>query len=154
MIPTKTKEKPNYTEQITTAIKSHHSLAEAFSLYNKMVNKEGIQPDAVLYTILITACANSKTLDKAIALWKDARRKQVVFDLYLYNTMIAVYCNMGNMTEAHALVQEMEQCGIPYDLWTCNTLLHGHVRLKQMEGIFNNNHATYFFKLPSMSFPP
>lgn len=98
-----------------------------FDLYQGMLN-QGLEPDVVLYTSLMSACGRAQDLDKAMDLLEEMGKFDVLPNLYTFNSILNVMARLENTTQlnlhrASLVWSKMTSMNIHPDTRTFNVYL-------------------------------
>ncbi|CAA7391462.1 unnamed protein product [Spirodela intermedia] len=86
----------------------HGRGAEALRLFERMVAREGLKPDAVTFTSLLHACSHSGLVEEGLELFKEmASAHGVVPRLEHYGAVVDLLGRAGLSEEAQRLVDSM-----------------------------------------------
>ncbi len=91
---------------LITAYAQHNQHEKAQCLFDEMV-ESGIQPDAILYTCMLSVCANNKDCRKGRALHDLICKQQIPIDSSLHFALINLYLNCGELTKSFELFTKM-----------------------------------------------
>ncbi|KAF5203559.1 Pentatricopeptide repeat-containing protein [Thalictrum thalictroides] len=98
--------------------------AEALELY-KLLEKNSLKPNIVVYSIIIDALCKTGKLFEARELFYNLSTKDLQPNTRTYNIMINGYCKEGMLGEAEKLFHEMEEKSFAPDDFTFNILVQG-----------------------------
>ncbi|KAJ7542125.1 hypothetical protein O6H91_10G090900 [Diphasiastrum complanatum] len=106
---------------------------EALALYEQM-KQEGVQPDNVTFTCVLSACAHSRLVDEGRCIFDSMRKDHgATPDVVSWSAMIAGYAQNGLGKEALALYEQMKQEGVQPNNVTFVVLLKACASLAALE---------------------
>eukprot|EP00931_Biecheleriopsis_adriatica_P022127 TRINITY_DN14304_c0_g1_i3.p1 TRINITY_DN14304_c0_g1~~TRINITY_DN14304_c0_g1_i3.p1 ORF type:complete len:132 (-),score=31.27 TRINITY_DN14304_c0_g1_i3:27-422(-) len=86
------------------------------------MKQSGLQPDAVTYSALISACAKSNQTEKALEIFAEMKQSGLQANVITYNALISA-CTKGERIEkALEIFAEMKQSGLQPDVITFGAL--------------------------------
>ncbi|CAI9114122.1 OLC1v1014772C1 [Oldenlandia corymbosa var. corymbosa] len=97
-------------------------LREAADYFDEMM-KSGCEPDAGVYTCLLTGYGNEKKMDKVYGLLKDMKDKGYPPDAQLFNALIKLMTNRRMPDDAVRIYKKMINTGIEPTIHTYNMMM-------------------------------
>jgi len=102
---------------------------DAFQLAQKMGSEESTRDlvNTVIYTTILKGFANTKNVDKVMALYGEMKAHSVQPNMVTYNTILNAFAQCGAMERAPALLEDMKMATPPLepDVVTYSTLVKG-----------------------------
>ncbi|KAI7903862.1 Brix domain-containing protein [Cokeromyces recurvatus] len=95
-----------------------------FQLYDEMI-ENGIKPDTIVFTSLLTACNRARDFPKALSVLEEMEKVDVKPNIYTYNSVFNVMASHAHITwnSAKKVWEEMLAIGIKPDTRTFNIYL-------------------------------
>ncbi|CAM8985695.1 unnamed protein product [Rhodiola kirilowii] len=118
-----------YWNSMLGGYSSHGKAKETFNLYAKL-GQQGLRPDQVTYTSLLSVCSHCGLTEDAKLIWNDMREHDITPGLRHYSCMVTLLSRASLLEEANVLIQQS-----PYadnlELW--RTLLSSCVANRNQE---------------------
>ncbi|AAG21611.1 unknown protein; 15445-13829 [Arabidopsis thaliana] len=76
---------------------------EAVSLFRRMINEPSIRPNEVTVVCVLSACAQTGTLQLAKGIHAFAYRRDLSSDVFVSNSLVDLYGKCGNLEEASSV---------------------------------------------------
>ncbi|CAJ1945497.1 unnamed protein product [Cylindrotheca closterium] len=130
---------PKPDQRVQTAVLSTYAKvmdATGAQQYLRQLQQDGLEPDVVMYNIVLRALAKSSSAGHAHEFFEQAMADK---DIISYNTIIHAHSKEGNLEEAKRLIEKMvaqyskdreEHWSVRPDLATFRPLLLGTARFK------------------------
>ncbi|KAJ7295685.1 hypothetical protein O6H91_Y171100 [Diphasiastrum complanatum] len=96
---------------------------EALALYEQM-KQEDVQPNKVVYVVLLNACASAVALEQGKQLHSDIIRSDFESDVIVGNTLIDMYAKCGCMEDAREVFNKMNE----RDVISWTAMIAGYAR--------------------------
>jgi pentatricopeptide repeat protein len=103
-------------------------LKEAISLLHEM-EQDGIQPDVISISTLLTACGRCRQLTKIGIILAAAKSRGIQLNTVAYNSGIGSYLSLGDYKKALELYTSMRAGYVKPDAVTYNILISGSCKL-------------------------
>lgn len=81
---------------------------EAISLFQRM-QREGIKPDKMAYTSVLTACAGPALLEQGKKFHQELIDSGDNLDIYLQSSLVSMYARCGSMDDAQQVFDQMRE---------------------------------------------
>jgi pentatricopeptide repeat protein len=94
---------------------------EALELFENM-KKEGLQPDQVTYTIVLSTCANLAALSLGRKIHSEIDECGVEWNIEMKNSLLSMYSKCGSMDEVRSIFDTMQSRNII----TWNAMIQGY----------------------------
>ncbi|KAI9489223.1 hypothetical protein BDB00DRAFT_844413 [Zychaea mexicana] len=98
---------------LDTLVKDRTQPAEAAFDFYETIKSQGIKPDVVLYTSLISACAKTQDMEKAMSLLKEMESFGVQPNVYTFNSILGLLSRKQQLAP-----EDMEQAEHLWDKMT------------------------------------
>ncbi|KAE9448005.1 hypothetical protein C3L33_20104, partial [Rhododendron williamsianum] len=108
-------------------------LASAFSVSNEM-QRAGVRPDVVSYTLLISAYGKARREEEALAVFEEMLDAGVRPTQKAYNILLHSFALSGMVEQARIVFKSMRRDRCTPDLYSYNTMLLAYVNASDMEG--------------------
>ncbi|CAN1319119.1 Pentatricopeptide repeat-containing protein At3g13160, mitochondrial [Linum perenne] len=112
---------------------------KAREVFDEMPSR-GCDRTTLSFNALLSACLNSKKVEKVEELFKELPKKiGITLDVVSYNTIMKGLCKMGALDAAAMVVDQMVEKGVSPSLVTFNTLLYAFYSKER----FSDGEATW-----------
>ncbi|KAH0435901.1 hypothetical protein IEQ34_026524 [Dendrobium chrysotoxum] len=109
------------------------SYKEVSSIYDQM-QRSGIKPDVVSYTLLISAYGKARREDEALAVFEEMLNAGVRPTRKAYNVLLDAFAISGMLQEAKTVFKSMRRDKVSPDLCSYATMISAYVNASDMDG--------------------
>ncbi|KAG5549722.1 hypothetical protein RHGRI_014879 [Rhododendron griersonianum] len=109
------------------------SYKEVSNIYDEM-QRAGVRPDVVSYTLLISAYGKARREEEALAVFEEMLDAGVRPTQKAYNILLHSFALSGMVEQARIVFKSMRRDRCTPDLYSYNTMLLAYVNASDMEG--------------------
>ncbi|PKA63980.1 Pentatricopeptide repeat-containing protein [Apostasia shenzhenica] len=124
---------PRNTVTFNSLMSFENSYKEVSSIYDQM-QRSGLRPDVVSYTLLISAYGKGRREDEALAVFEEMLDAGVRPTRKAYNTLLDAFAICGMVEEAKTAFKCMRRDKITPDLCSYATVISAYVNASDMVG--------------------
>lgn len=133
------KERFNKSEQYDSYGESKYgstsSLQKAFEML-KIMEKEKIKPDEVLFNSLLDGCCKSNEIDLALTVYKAMREQHIKPSNVTFSILVKIYGKSKQLTKALNVLKEMKELKIKPGIVVYTCIIQTCIKAKQINIAF------------------
>ncbi|XP_043688559.1 pentatricopeptide repeat-containing protein At3g59040 isoform X1 [Telopea speciosissima] len=139
---------PQTTVTYNSLMSFESNYKEVSTIYDQM-QRAGLQPDVVSYSLLINAYGKARREEEALAVFEEMLDAGVRPTLKVYNILLDAFAISGMTEEARTVFKCMRRDKCTPDLCSYTTMLSAYVNASDMEGA-----EKFFSRLKQDGFEP